>query len=126
MARLVGAEDVRDAAELLDAISDAALVEALGGEDLRGALDVAVHVVDVRGRLAARLVRGRDEARAGQEERAHALPVARLAGGAGDHAVERIENRVNRSHVLRVGRGRLVRLCRHGRRLRLLRVGAQA
>src|SRR2546423_11897386 len=93
---LVRAPSVDDMAVGFDAARDLFFVEALLGEKFARALDVAVNVVDVRriffrpgqrrvGRRARRSNRrGRHQTRARNEERAHPVPVAPLARGAGD------------------------------------------
>ena len=73
-----------------DLVVNAALEEAVGRHGGARALDIAVDGEDdgvgsVRVAIEAR----RDEAGVGNEERAHAIPVAGLTPGAGDDVVER-------------------------------------
>src|ERR1700722_20017059 len=116
-AGLVGSPDAGKVAEGFDAVGDAALKEAVGLEVRVVTLNVAVRreengVALARGfAISGRRV-GADDTHAaiGEEERAEAVPIARLAGGAGDDVVERSHQVVDGIDVCRVFGGGPVRM----------------
>src|SRR5216683_2449075 len=106
VAGLVGAPDVDDVSELLDLVVDAALEEAAGGHGAAAARDVVVDGEE-DGVGVGRVLGGAggDEAGVGEEEGAHAVPIAGLATGAGDDVVDRGDNGVDGVDVCGFGRG---------------------
>ena len=92
MARLVGAPDLDDVAELLGLVVDGVLEEAGGGHATVTASDVTVNGEDDGVDVSVFAGGCRDEAGVGDEERAHAVPVAGLTLAAGDDAVDRVED----------------------------------
>ena len=104
VAGLVGAPYLDDVAVLLCHIVDGALVEAHGGHAGAGAGDVAVDGEN-DGVGVAGGGNGGDEAGVGNEERAHAVPIAGLALRTGDDAVDGVEDRLGRADVCGLGDG---------------------
>jgi hypothetical protein len=103
---LVGAPDVDDVAELLDLIVDATLEEATGGHGAAAARDVVVDGEQKGiGAVGVLCGAGGDKAGAGKEEGSHAVPVAGLAFGTGDHVINSTHDGVDGVDVCWFGRG---------------------
>ena len=98
VAGLVGAPDLDDVAVVLGHVMDGAFVETHGGHAGAGASDVAVDGKDDGVGVAGR-GNGGDEARVGDEERTHAIPVAGLALRTGNDTVDRVEDGLGRTDV---------------------------
>jgi len=101
VAGFVATEDLGDIPESLDAIDDGGFVEAVGGEEFSGALDVIVDGEEARGGRRGAFCRA-GETRFGDAEGAEAVPVP-LASGAGDHVIESTEGGVERFYVVGFG-----------------------
>jgi collagen type III alpha len=104
VAGFVGAPDLDDVAELLGDVVGGFFVEAHGGHAGGGAGDVAVDG-EGEGVGVGAGGEGGDEAGVGEEEGAHAVPVAGLALGAGDDGVDGVEEGVRCGYVGGLGGG---------------------
>ena len=104
VAGLVGAPNLDNVAELLGFVVDGVFVEAGGGGARGGAGDVAVYGENDGVGVAVGGKRG-DEAGVGNEERAHAVPVALLTLRTRDDAVDGVEDGFGATDVGGLGDG---------------------
>jgi len=102
VAGLVGAPHLDDVAVLLGHIVDGTFVKAHGGHAGAGAGDVAIDGENDGVGVAVGGHRG-DQTGVRNKERAHAVPIAGLALGAGDHAVDGVEDCLGRRDVRGLG-----------------------
>src|SRR5215467_5913995 len=104
MTRLVGAPDVSDVVPAFNAIDHWTFVETFFGKKVLGAGGVFIGRDDKRADGSLVVTAAGDHTRAGKIERAEAVPVARRAGGTGDHVINRANNVLDRVNITWPGR----------------------
>jgi len=127
VAGFVAAEDLGDVAEGFDAAVDGRFEKTVLEEVCAATIDVVIDGVGMDADGAVCRFAGGGEMRAGEEERAEAIPVA-LAGRTRDYRVESDEDMIDRVNVFGFGGGSACKgiwsgLLRRPRRTLLLRGG---